>query len=83
MRYILFVTVLLRGLEIVKLFDIIMLATRAGPGNATETVSVYIYFLGFKYWSLGYAAAASFLLLIAISIITAVLVRRLAIVREA
>ena len=82
MRYILVVTVLLRGLEVMKLFDVIMLATRAGPGNATETVSVYIYFLGFKFWSLGYAAAASFLLLIAISIVAAVLVRRVAAVRE-
>jgi multiple sugar transport system permease protein len=51
------------------------LSTRAGPGIATETISVYIYNLGFRFWSLGYAAAASFLLLIVVMIIATVLIR--------
>ncbi len=48
MRYIMLVTLLIRGLDLLKLFDVIMLSTRAGPGAATETVSVYIYNLVFS-----------------------------------
>lgn len=75
LRYILLVATLIRGLDILKLFDVVLLSTRAGPGIATETISVYIYNLGFRFWSLGYAAAASFLLLIVVVVIATVLIR--------
>lgn len=75
LRYILLVATLIRGLDILKLFDVVLLSTRAGPGISTETISVYIYNLGFRFWSLGYAAAASFLLLIIVVVIATVLIR--------
>lgn len=75
MRYILLVALLIRGLDLLKLFDVVLLSTRAGPGTATETISVYIYNLGFRFWSLGYASAASFLLLIVVAIIATFLIR--------
>ena len=75
LRYILLVTVLIRGLDLLKLFDVILLSTRAGPGIATETISVYIFNLGFRFWTLGYASAASFLLLIVVMIIATILIR--------
>jgi len=67
MRNIIIIALILRGLELVKLFDVIQLTTRAGPGIATETISSYIYQLGFKDFNLGYAAAASFILLVGVS----------------
>ncbi|MFN8458199.1 MAG: sugar ABC transporter permease [Anaerolineae bacterium] len=75
LRYILLVAVLIRGLDLLKLFDVILLSTRAGPGTATETISVYIYNLGFRFWTLGYASAASFLLLIVVIVIASLLIR--------
>ncbi|MBC8253944.1 MAG: sugar ABC transporter permease [Ardenticatenia bacterium] len=75
MRYILLVALLIRGLDLLKLFDVVMLATRGGPGTATETISVYIYNLAFRFWSFGYAAAASFLLLIVVLVIATFLIR--------
>jgi multiple sugar transport system permease protein len=67
MRNIIIIALILRGLELVKLFDVVQLTTRAGPGIATETISSYIYQLGFKDFNLGYAAAASFILLVGVS----------------
>jgi len=67
MRNIIIIALILRGLELVKLFDVVQLTTRAGPGIATETISSYIYQLGFKDFNLGYAAAASFVLLVGVS----------------
>jgi multiple sugar transport system permease protein len=75
MRYILLVALLIRGLDLLKLFDVVMLSTAAGPGTATETISVYIYHLAFRYWSFGYAAAASFLLLIVVIVVATLLIR--------
>jgi multiple sugar transport system permease protein len=75
LRYILLVTFLIRALDLLKLFDVILLTTRAGPGIQTETISVYIYNLAFKFWSMGNATAASFILLIIITIFTSTLIK--------
>ena len=75
LRYILLVTFLIRALDLLKLFDVILLSTRAGPGIQTETISVYIYNLAFKFWSMGNATAASFILLIIIIIFTSTLIK--------
>jgi multiple sugar transport system permease protein len=75
LRYILLVTFLIRALDLLKLFDVILLSTRAGPGIQTETISVYIYNLAFKFWSMGNATAASFILLIIITIFTSTLIK--------
>ena len=83
LRYIILVALLIRGLDLLKLFDVVLLSTRAGPGISTETISVYIYNLGFRFWSLGYAAAASFLLLIVVVIVATVLIRMIGSANEA
>jgi len=77
MRNIIIIALILRGLELVKLFDVVQLTTRAGPGIATETISSYIYQLGFKDFNLGYAAAASFVLLVGVSVLVFGAVRML------
>jgi multiple sugar transport system permease protein len=77
MRYVILVAVLIRSLDLIKLFDPIMLATRAGPGIATEMISVFIYNVAFQDFRFGYAAAASFVLLIVIMVIIMFFVRTL------
>ena len=63
------VGVLIRVMDMFKLFDIIYLVTGGGPGNVTETISFYTYLQGFKFFSLGYTAAMAFLQLIVIIVI--------------
>lgn len=75
MKYILIVAVVLRGLDAIKMFDVVQLATRGGPGVGTETITVYIYNLAFKFFDLGYAAAAGLLMLIGVSVIVGLAVR--------
>lgn len=77
MRPILIVAILIRGLDVFKLFDLVFVMTSGGPGTSTETISYYIYLLGFKFFRLGYGAAASYLLLIFLSFVVVFLVRRL------
>jgi len=77
MKYIILVAAVLRGLDLLRMFDVIALATRGGPGTATETLTFYIYNLGFKFFDLGRAAAASILMLIGVSVLVMVAVRSL------
>jgi len=57
------VAVVLRGMDLVKLFGKIYMMTRGGPGTASETITYYIYLQAFSFWNLPYAAALSFILL--------------------
>lgn len=54
----------IRGMEVVKLFDEVFMLTRGGPGTSTETISLYIYKLAFNDFQLAYGAAAAFLVLV-------------------
>lgn len=69
MRPILIVAVLIRGLDALKFFDIIFTLTGGAPGTSTETLSFYIYQTGYQFFRLGYGAAGSFVLLIALAIL--------------
>lgn len=71
------VAVLLRVMDIFKMFDYVYVLTRGGPGSATETLSYYNYLQGLQFFSFGYAAAMSFVQIILLSVIAAVLVRRI------
>jgi multiple sugar transport system permease protein len=51
---------LLRSMDLLRIFDQIFLLTQGGPGSATETVSLYIYRTAFRFSNFGYAAAMSF-----------------------
>jgi multiple sugar transport system permease protein len=42
--------------------------TGGGPGNSTETLSFYIYQMGYQFFRLGYGAAASFVLLVFLAV---------------
>jgi multiple sugar transport system permease protein len=55
---------LLRSMDLLRIFDQIFLLTQGGPGSATETVSLYIYRTAFRFSNFGYAAAMSFVGLI-------------------
>ncbi|MTK13986.1 MAG: sugar ABC transporter permease [Clostridiaceae bacterium] len=56
-----------------QLFDEVMNITEGGPGNATVTISQYIYNLSFKYSpNFGYAAAVSYTIVFMIVILSLV-----------
>jgi multiple sugar transport system permease protein len=71
------VTVLLRAMDIFKVFDYVYVLTGGGPGDSTEVISFYTYLQGLQFFSFGYAAALSYLQLILVSVFAAVLVRRM------
>jgi multiple sugar transport system permease protein len=71
------VIVVLRIVDAFRMIELIYLMTRGGPGGATETLSWYIYSTGFLNQDLGYAAAQAVVMIIVISIVAQIFVRRL------
>lgn len=55
---------LLRCVESFKIFDKVFALTGGGPGQATETLSLYIYRLGFRFFDIGLSAAASMIMVV-------------------
>jgi multiple sugar transport system permease protein len=66
MRPFIFLAIFLRFIDAFKLFDLVFVITRGGPGDLTESIAYYTYVMGFKYFDLGLAAALSIIQLIII-----------------
>ena len=73
----LLIVLLLRTMDLLRVFDQIFIITEGGPGFATETVSLYIYRTAFRFSDFGYASAMSFVLLIITNIISTIYIRML------
>jgi multiple sugar transport system permease protein len=71
------IVLLLRTMDLLRVFDQIFILTEGGPGFATETVSLYIYRAAFRFTDFGYAAAMSFVLLIITNLISTIYIRLL------
>ena len=69
MRPILLIAVIIRAMEVFKLFDPIYIMTQGGPGTATQNLSVYFYRLTNVSGRWGYACAVALIVLIALSIV--------------
>ncbi|NLJ39004.1 MAG: sugar ABC transporter permease [Candidatus Atribacteria bacterium] len=63
----LLVALLIRFMDSFRIFDTIYVLTKGGPANATETLSIYTYKVGFNYFNMGYAATLSYIILVIIS----------------
>lgn len=64
--------ILIRGLEIFKIVDVIVVLTGGGPGSSTESLTMYIYQTALPFGNYGYAAAISLLLLVLVIIFASV-----------
>src|SRR4029453_4006066 len=71
------IALLLRTMDLLRVFDQIFILTEGGPGFATETISLYIYRTAFRFFDFGYAAAMSFVLLLLTNIVSAGYIRLL------
>jgi len=53
-----------------QVFGQVLTMTNGGPGDATRTVSMFIYSNGFLYFKMGYASAAAWLLFLIVGVFT-------------
>jgi len=69
------IALLLRTMDLLRVFDQVFILTEGGPGFATETISLYIYRTAFRFFDFGYAAAMSFVLLAMTNVISTIYIR--------
>lgn len=60
----LMVAFLLRLIELVKMFDLVYLLTQGGPARVTETMSFYVYYVGLRFFRVGYGVTLSLFMLV-------------------
>lgn len=76
MKPVIAIALILRGVDIVALFSSVQIITWGTPGGATQTVSYFIYDVGRRQFDIGYASAASVVMLVITIVAAQILVRR-------
>ncbi|MCC8179607.1 MAG: sugar ABC transporter permease [Planctomycetes bacterium] len=77
LRKLLFLCVLMRAIDSLKLFDTAFVLTQGGPGNATEFLSLHVYRLANAQNGLiGRAAAVALVLLVIVGVISHFLIKQ-------
>ncbi len=71
------VVLVLRVVDAFRMIELIYLMTRGGPGGATETMSWYIYSTGFLDQDLGSAAAEAVVMIVVVTLLAQIFIRRL------
>ncbi|HJU05373.1 MAG TPA: sugar ABC transporter permease [Nitrospiraceae bacterium] len=66
---------ILRSADVLKLFDMVFVMTRGGPGAATDLISVYIQRVGFKVFDMGLASAQAVVLMILTIVLSRLYIR--------
>ena len=72
LKFTMAVGVMIRLIDLTKLFGLIFLLTFGGPGGATETVAFNTYLVGFKDFRMSYASALSYLIVGGVLVLTLV-----------
>ena len=68
-RPVMAIAILIRGLDLARIFDIVWALTQGGPGTMTETISIYTYVQGFNQFEISYTAAMAFLVVVLLTVI--------------
>jgi multiple sugar transport system permease protein len=70
------IAILIRGLDLFRLFDIIWALTKGGPGTRTESISTFAYVKGFQQFETSYTAAVALLIIALLSVVVFMALKR-------
>lgn len=71
-----YTVMLVRGLHLFELFDLPLVMTGGAPGTATETTSLYFYYIGIQSANFSYVSAGAFLIFAGVIVVTLLTSRR-------
>lgn len=80
-RPVMTIAILIRGLDLFRLFDIVWALTKGGPGTMTETISIFTYVKGFQQFETSYTAAVALLVILMLSVVLMLALRRVELAR--
>ncbi len=70
------IAILIRGLDLFRLFDVVWALTKGGPGTMTETISIFTYVKGFQQFETSYTAAVALLIIVLLTAIVTLALKR-------
>jgi len=76
-RDVILIGVILRVIDNLKMFDLVYVTTRGGPGDATELVTFFAYRQNFRFFQVGYGSAAAVIILLISILVTMIAARYL------
>lgn len=78
---VMFIAVLIRALDLFRVFDVIFTMTNGGPGTLTETISIYAYNMAFREFEVSYSSAIAFLVIFLLTVLVVWALRRVEVAR--
>ncbi len=75
LRPLIFLAMIFQVTDAIRMFDLIFVMTAGGPANATQTLNMYAYKVGFSFLNMGYGSALAVVLMLVCIGISFVLVR--------
>lgn len=78
---VMFIAVLIRALDLFRVFDVIWTMTNGGPGTMTETISIYAYNMAFREFEVSYSSAIAFLVIFILTVLVVWALRRVEVAR--
>ena len=67
------VALIIRTIDALKAFDTIYVITQGGPGQASETINIFLYLQAFAFYNVGYASAVVVVFFALIMVLAALL----------
>jgi multiple sugar transport system permease protein len=77
LRDVLLVGAIIRLIDNLRFFDVVYIATRGGPGDSTEVISMFAYRQSSQFFNMGYGSAAAVLILFITLFVTTLAMRYL------
>jgi multiple sugar transport system permease protein len=75
------VAILIRALDLFRLFDVVWALTKGGPGTMTETISMFTYVKGFQQFETSYTAAVALLVIVMLTVVVLWTLKRVELAR--
>ena len=72
------VVLVIRAIDAFRMIELVFMMTKGGPGGDTEVLPWYIYTKGFLSLDLGYAAAMAVVMIVVVTLVAQVFVRKIA-----
>jgi multiple sugar transport system permease protein len=70
LKFTMIVALLIRVIDLTKLFSLVYLLTFGGPGGATQTIAFSTFLSGFQDFRISYASALSYIIVVCVFILT-------------
>ena len=76
LKPLIFLALLFRVTDAIRMFDLIYVMTSGGPANATQTLNLYAFKVGFQFLNIGYGSALAVVLMAITLVVSWLLFRR-------